>query len=149
MALRDSIAEDLRKALKQGQATEVATLRLLLAGVKNAEIAQRKPADDGKVLEIVAGEVKRRKESIEAFRLGKREELAAKEEAELRVLMGYLPEQMSREEVLAVVRRAVGEVDAKGPADKGKVMSIVMPEVKGKADGREVSEMVVQILAAI
>jgi uncharacterized protein YqeY len=148
MALKDSIQEALRGALKRQQRVEVATLRLLLSEIKNAEIAQQKPADDNKVLDVITKEVKRRRESIEAFKVGNRSDLVAQEEAELAVLMSYLPEQMSRAEIMAAARQVVGAVGAKGPSDKGKVMSQLMPQLKGKADGKEVSEIVSELLAA-
>jgi uncharacterized protein YqeY len=148
MSLKDSIQEALKIALKRQQKVEVSTLRLLLAEIKNAEIAQQKPADDNKVLDVITKEVKRRKESIEAFKQGNRSDLVAQEEAEMAVLMSYLPKQMSREEILAVVRQVIDAVGAKGPSDKGKVMSQLMPQLKGKADGKEVSEIVSELLAA-
>ena len=146
MALKDSIREALRGALKRQQRVELATLRLLLSEIKNAEIAQQKPADDNKVLDVITKEVKRRRESIEAFKKGNRSDLVAQEEAELAVLMSYLPEQMSRAEIVAAARRVVDAVGAKGPSDKGKVMSQLMPQLKGKADGKEVSEIVLELL---
>jgi len=149
MALKDNIREALKEALKRQQRTEVSTLRLLLSEIRNAEIAQQKPADDNKVLEVVAREAKRRRESIEAFKLGNRSDLVTREEAELAVLMSYLPEQMSREDIIDAVRQAVDAVGAKGPGDKGKVMSQLMPQLKGRADGKEVSEIVTEVLAAI
>ena len=149
MTLKDIIQESLKKALKKQQRVEVATLRLLLSEIKNAEIAQQKPADDNKVLDLITREVKRRKESIEAFKAGNRSDLVAQEEAELEVLMSYLPEQMSQEEIIAVVQQVISAVGAKGPGDKGKVMSQLMPQLKGKTDGREVGEIVSQILAAV
>jgi uncharacterized protein YqeY len=148
MSLKDSIQEALKIALKRQQKVEVSTLRLLLAEIKNAEIAQQKPADDNKVLDVITKEVKRRKESIEAFKQGNRSDLVAQEEAEMAVLMSYLPKQMSREEILAVVRQVIDAVGAKGPSDKGKVMSQLMPQLKGKADGKEVNEIVSELLAA-
>jgi uncharacterized protein YqeY len=148
MALKESIQEALKGALKQQQRVEVSTLRLLLSEIKNAEIAQRKPADDNKVLDVIAKEVKRHRESIEAFKKGNRNDLVAQEEAELAVLMSYLPEQMSREEIMAAARRVVDAVGAKGPVDKGKVMAQLMPQLKGRADGKEVSEIVSELLAA-
>ena len=148
MALKDSIQEALRGALKRQQRVELATLRLLLSEIKYAEIAQQKPADDNKVLDVITREVKRRRESIEAFKQGNRSDLVAQEEAELAVLMSYLPEQMSRAEIVAAARQVVNAVGAKGPSDKGKVMSQLMPQLKGKADGKEVSEIVSELLAA-
>ncbi len=148
MTLKNSIQETLKEALKQQRRAEVATLRLLLSEIKNAEIAQQKPADDNKVLDIVTKEVKRRRESIEAFKRGNRSDLVAQEEAELAILMSYLPKQMSREEIMAVARQVVDVVGAMGSSDKGKVMSQLMPQLKGKADGKEVSEIVSDLLAA-
>jgi len=148
MALKDNIKEALKGALKRQQRVEVATLRLLLSEIKNAEIAQQKPADDNKVLDAISKEVKRRRESIEAFKKGNRSDLVAQEEAELAVLMSYLPEQMSRAEIMAAARQVVDAVGARGPSDKGKVMSQLMPQLKGKADGKEVSEIVTELLAA-
>jgi uncharacterized protein YqeY len=149
ITLKDKIQEALKGALKRHQGVEVSTLRLLLSEIKYAEIAQQKPADDSKVLDVIAKEVKRRRESIEAFKKGNRGDLVAQEEAELAFLMSYLPKQMSREEVVAVARQVVDAVGAKGPGDKGKVMSQLMPQVKGKADGKEVSDIVSELLADI
>ena len=148
ITLKDKIQEALKGAVKRQQTVEVSTLRLLLSEVKYAEIAQQKPADDSKVLDVIAKEVKRRRESIEAFKKGNRGDLVAQEEAELAILMSYLPKQMSREEVVAVARQAMDAVGARGPSDKGKVMAQLMPQLKGKADGREVSEIVSALLAA-
>ena len=148
MALKDSIQEALKRALKRQQRVEVSTLRLLLSEIKNAEIAQQKPAEDSKVLDVITKEVKRRRESIEAFKNGNRSDLVAQEEAELAILMSYLPEQMSRAEIIAAAQQVVDAVGAKGPSDKGKVMSQLMPQLKGKADGKEVNEIVSELLAA-
>ena len=148
MTLKDRIREALKAALKRQQSIEVSTLRLLLSEIRYAEIAQQKPADDNKVLDVITKETKRRRESIEAFKKGNRADLVAKEEAELAILMSYLPKQMSREEVIAAARQAMEAVGAKGPGDKGKVMAQLMPQVKGKADGKEVSEIVAELLAA-
>ena len=100
------------------------------------------------MLDVITREVKRRRESIEAFKQGNRSDLVAQEEAELDVLMNYLPEQISRAEIIAVAQKVVDAVGAKGPSDKGKVMSQLMPQLKGKADGKEVSDIVSELLAA-
>ena len=148
MTLKDKIHEALKAALKRQQGVEVSTLRLLLSEIKYAEIAQQKPADDGKVIDVIAREAKRRRESIEAFRKGNRGDLVEQEEAELAILMSYLPEQMSRAEIIAVAREAMDAVGARGPSDKGRVMGQLMPQLKGRADGKEVSEVVAKLLAA-
>lgn len=149
MALRDNIRESLQKALKRQERTQVSILRLLLSEIKNAEIAQQKPADDNKVLDIITKQVKRHRESIEAFTQGHRSDLVAKEEVELGILMDYLPKQMSHEEILATAQQVITGVGAKVPSDKGKVMSQLMPQLKGKAEGKEVSDVVSQLLATI
>jgi uncharacterized protein YqeY len=146
--LKDQIQEALKGALKRQQGVEVSTLRLLLSEIRYAEIAQQKPADNDKVLDVIAREAKRRRESIEAFRKGNRDDLVGQEEAELAILMSYLPKQMSHEEIMAAAREAMGAVGARGPSDKGKVMGQLMPQLKGKADGKEVSEVVTELLAA-
>jgi uncharacterized protein YqeY len=146
--LKGRIQEALKGALKRQQTIEVSTLRLLLAEIKNAEIAQQKPADDNRVLDAIAKEAKRRRESIEAFKKGNRGDLVAQEEAELAVLVSYLPKQMSRDEIVAAARQAIDAVGAKEPNDKGKVMAQLMPQLKGKADGKEVSEIVAELLTA-
>ena len=148
MTLGEKIREDLYQAVKQQDKVRISALRLLISRIKYAEIAQQKPADDSKVLDVIAKEVKRRRESIEAFKKGNRDDLVAQEEAELAVLMSYLPKQMSREEVVAAARQAMDAVGARSPSDKGKVMAQLMPQLKGKADGREVSEIVSALLAA-
>jgi uncharacterized protein YqeY len=148
MTLKDKIQQALKGALKRQQGVEVSTLRLLLSEIKYAEIAQQKPADDGKVLDVIAREVKRHRESIEAFRKGNRTDLVEQEEAELAILMSYLPKQISREEIVAAAREVMDMIGAKGPSDKGRVMAQLMPQLKRKADGREVSEVVSGLLAA-
>jgi len=149
MALKDRIRQALKEALRQQRTTELSTLRLLLSEIKNAEIAAQKPADDEKVLEVIAREAKRRRESIDAFRRGNREDLVAREEAELAILMTYLPVQMTRDQIVEAARQVVEEVGARGPGDKGRVMSQLMPRLKGRADGKQVSDVVVELLAAI
>jgi len=146
MTLKDRIREALNDALKRQETVQISTLRLLLSEIKNAEIAQQKPADDNKVLDVVTKEARRRRESIEAFKQGHRSDLVAKEEAELGILMDYLPKQMSHEEIMATAQQVITAVGAKGPADKGKVMTQLMPQLKCKSDGKEVSDVVSQLL---
>ena len=149
MTLKDKIREALKEALKRQERTQISISRLLLSEIKNAEIAQQKPLDDNKTLDVIAREVKQHKESIEAFEQGERSDLVAQEKAELNILMQYLPKQMNREEIIAAARQAIDVVEAKGIRDKGKVMSQLMPQLKGKADGKEVSDIVSQLLATI
>ena len=96
---------------------------------------------------IIAKEVRQRKESIEAFKQGDRQELAAQEEAEMAILNEYLPQQMTREEVMAEARKVIAEVGAQGLSDKGKVMPQIIAKLKGRADGREINEVVTELLS--
>jgi uncharacterized protein YqeY len=146
MMLQDKVADDLRQAQKSGDKARVTVLRLVKAGVKNAEIAKGAPMDDAGVIDVITREVKQHRESITEFTKGNRQDLVAKEEAELATLLEYLPKQMSREEVMAIVRQVIEQVGATGPGDKGKVMSHLMPQLKGRADGREANDIVTELL---
>jgi hypothetical protein len=121
---------------------------MALAAVKNAEIARQAALEDGDVLGIIAKEMRQRQESIEAFRQGNRQELVAQEEAELAVLKGYLPQQMTRDEIIVAAHKVIEEVGAQAPRDKGKVMPKLIAQLKGRADGREVNAVVTELLAS-
>ncbi|MEA3442719.1 MAG: GatB/YqeY domain-containing protein [Chloroflexota bacterium] len=149
MTLKDRIREALPAAIKRQDKAQSATLRLLLSEIKNAEIAEQKPADDVKVAEIINRQVRRHRESIEIFKQASRDDLVTQEETELRILMNFLPQQMSHDEIIAAARRVIDLVGAKSPSDKGKVMSQLMPQVRGKVGGKEVSDTVSQLLATI
>ena len=144
--LKEKLEADLWQAMKDRDNVKRSVLRLLLAAIKNAEIAKRGSLDNPDILGIVAREVKQRNESIEAFKQGDRQDLVAQEEAEMAILKEYLPRQLSREEVIVEARQVIEEVGAQGPRDKGKVMSRIMAQLKGKADGREINEIVTELL---
>ena len=144
--LKEKLEADLWQAMKDRDNVKRSTLRLLLAAIKNAEIAKRGSLDNPDILGVVAREVKQRNESIEAFKQGDRQDLVAREEAEMAILKEYLPRQLSREEVIVEARQVIEEVGAQGPRDKGKVMSRIMAQLKGKADGREINEIVTELL---
>lgn len=146
MALESRIREDLKEALRQRQDAKASTLRFLLSEIHNAEIAKQRPLDDAMVVEVLGREVKRRRESIDGFRQGKREDLAQREEEDLALLLQYLPRQMSRGEIMELARATINEVGARNIKDKGKVMSQLMPRLKGQAEGKEVSEVVSEVL---
>ncbi len=145
--LKQKLSEDLKQSLRSGDKTKVSTIRLLMSAIKNTEIARQVALDDAGILGVIAKEVKQRDESIEAFKKGNRSDLVTKEEAEKVILMGYLPKQASREEIVAVAKRIIAEVGAKTPADKGKVMPKVIAELRGKADGREINAVVTELLS--
>lgn len=147
MTLQEKLRADLKQAVKGGDYTCRSLLRLVLAGVKNAEIDKGTPIDDSGVIDVISREVKRHRESIAEFRKGNRPDLVGKEEAELAILLEYLPPQMSREEIVEAARKIMEQVGARGPGDKGKVMSQLMPQLKGKAEGREINDVVSELLA--
>ncbi len=144
--LQDKLSAELQQAMKARDKVRVETLRLLKAAVKNAEIAQQSPLDDSDVLAIVAKQAKQRRESIAEFEKGNRQDLVAQEEAELNILLEYLPQPMSRDEITIAARQAIAEVEARGLGDKGKVMQKLMPQLKGKADGRDINDVVTELL---
>ena len=146
--LKQKISDDLKDAMKKGETLRRDTLRMLNAAVKNAEIEKRGKGDldENDIIGLVAREIKRRQESIDAFKKGNRMDLADKEAAEMAVLQIYMPQQMSREEVMAVVQEVMAAVGASVPADKGKVMKELMPRVKGKSDGKLVNDIVTELL---
>lgn len=148
MTLAERIRFDLEQALRQGDKLRCSVIRLVLASIKNTEIAQQKTLDDSDILGVIEKEARKRRESIEAFEKGNRQDLVAQEKAELAMLLEYLPEQMSREEIVAAARKVISELEATSPRDTGKVMSRLMPQLKGKAQGQEVSAVVSEILSS-
>jgi len=148
VVLKQKLADELKQAMRGGDKLKISVIRLVMAAIKNAEIARQTELDDGDILGVIAKEVKQRHESIEAFKQGNRQDLVAQEEAELAILQEYLPQQMTREEIIAEARRVIEEIGAAGPSDKGKVMSKLMPQLKGKADGREINDIVTELLAS-
>ena len=146
--LRQELSEDLKQAMRGRDEVRRSVLRLVMAAIKNAEIARQATLDDNAdILGIITKEVRQRRESIEAFKQGDRPDLVAQEEAELAILDGYLPQQMTREEILQAVRKVIEEVGAQGPGDKGKVMPKLIAQLKGRADGREINAVVTELLS--
>jgi uncharacterized protein YqeY len=146
-ALKQKLADDLKQAMRGGDKVKRSAIRMAMAAIKNAEIARQAVLEDGDILGVIAKEVRQRKESIEAFKQGGRPELAAIEEAEMAVLEQYLPQQMSRDEITAEARRVIEEVGAESIRDKGKVMPLLIARLKGKADGRDINEVVTELLS--
>jgi len=146
MTLVEKINNDLHDAMRARDELHKLVLRGLLSSINYAEIAKQKKLDDSGVIEVISREIKQRRESIEAYTQGNRPDLADKEKAEMEILQQYMPTQMSPDEIKALVQQVLQEVGAKGPADKGKVMQKLMPQVKGKADGGEVNRIVTELM---
>ena len=134
--------------MRSGDKVRVSVIRLVMAATKNAEIARRGTLEDADILGIIAKEIRQHHESIEAFKQGNRADLVTQEETELAVLSEYLPQQMTREELIAEARRVIAEVGAEGLGDKGKVMPELIAQLKGKADGREINAVVTELLTS-
>jgi uncharacterized protein YqeY len=147
-ALKQKLADDLKQAMRERDKVKRSAIRLAIAAIKNTEIARQTTLEDGDILGVIAKEIRQRKESIEAFKQGGRQELAAQEEAEMAVLEQYLPQQMSRDEIIAEARRVIDEVGAESIRDKGKVMPQLIARLKGRADGREINEVVTELLGS-
>lgn len=145
--LEKKIKEDLISALKSRNELTSSVLRMLLADIKNLSIEKKSDLDDAEVETAIKSGVKKRKDSIESYRAGNRPELAEKEEAEIKILEAYLPEQMSEDEILKIVKNVINETGAASQADFGKVMGVAMGKLKGQADGNIVSKIVKENLS--
>jgi len=147
MPLLEQIEKDLVEAMKTKDEAKVSTLRMLKSAIHNWQIAQRKEPQDIDILQVAQKEIKSRKDSIEMYRKGEREELVQKEEGEIAILKEYLPEQVNPSEIRAKVKEIITQTGASGLQDMGKVMGPIMSEFKGKADGTTVSSIVKEELS--
>ena len=149
MTLRDRLTEDMKQAMKDKEAgkLKLSVIRMVRSAAKNVEIDRHKELDDNELLEVVAKEVKMRRDSLDEFRKAGRPELLATLEQEIAILMEYLPEQMSEAEVRTLVIQAVADAQAASAKDMGKVMALLMPKVKGRADGKLVNAIVKELLS--
>lgn len=147
MSLKARISDDMKTAMKAKEAAKLAAIRLLLAAIKQKEVDERVELDDAAVAAVIEKLVKQRKDSVTQYEAANRQDLADVEKAEIAILAAYLPEKMSSEEVAAAVAAAVAQTGAKGPADMGKLMGVLKPQLAGKADMAEVSKLVKAALA--
>jgi hypothetical protein len=146
VSIKEKLRADLVTAMKARDELKVSTLRLVSSSIKNREIDERKELDDEGVLAVLTTAAKQRRDSIDQYEKGGRQDLADKEKAELVIIQEYLPQQLSKEEVAAFIKEAIAETGAAGAKDMGKVMKALMPKVKGKADGKLVNELVKELL---
>lgn len=145
--LAETIRADMTAAMRAGEAFRRDTLRLLIAALDNARIAAGHDLSDEEAAVTLQREARQRRDSIEEYRKGQRDDLADREQEELEIIGGYLPEELTEDELRAAVDAVVAEVGAGGPGDMGKVMGPLMERVRGRADGRRVSELVRERLA--
>ena len=147
MSLKERLADDLKSAMKDKDVVRKNAVQMIRAGVLQVEKDNKVTLDDDGILEVIAKQLKQRKDSLPDYEKSGREDLIADLKAEMDVLMGYLPEQLTKEELEVIVRQAVEETDASSMKDMGKIMSFVMPKVKGRADGRMINEIAKAILS--
>ncbi len=140
------IQEDLKGAVKAQDRAKVSTLRMLLSALKNAELEEREELTEEKELAVLSTYARRVKESITEFEKGDRDDLVTKEKAELEIVMRYLPEQLSDEEIEIEIKKVIDEVKAEGPKDMGRVMGEIMKRFKGRVDGKSVNRIVSGLL---
>ena len=149
MPLKTRLDSDLKTAMRDRDVLRRSVIRFVLSAIHNEEIAQKAALDEERTTRVIERQAQQRRDSIEAYTKGNRQDLVDKEKAELEIIMAYLPAQMSREDIIDAVQRAISETGAAGPQDMGKVMSRVMPEVRGKADGREVNVIASEFLKGV
>lgn len=150
MALKETLTNDLKDAMRQRDTVKRDTIRLLLSAIGYEEKAKRtNELKDDDVTQVISKQAQQRRDSIEAYQKGARPDLVAKEEAELAIVVQYLPQPLNADEVEAIVQSAIVELNATGPQDMGKVMGRVMPQVRARADGKQVSALVNQTLRSL
>ncbi|MGZ8562625.1 MAG: GatB/YqeY domain-containing protein [Candidatus Limnocylindria bacterium] len=147
MTLQDRIESAMRDAMRARDERRTQTLRMAMSAAHNRQIELGRALTDEDYTDVLGKQLKQRRESVEAFRAGDREAMAANEEAEAVILAEFLPEPMTEAELETVVHAAITETGAASPADLGKVMGRVVPQTKGRADGKAVSDMVRRLLA--
>ena len=139
--LKTTITNDMKTAMKAGEATRLGVIRMLISEIKKREIDKRSPLDETEIQKTISTMIKQRNDSIDAFKKGGREDLAEKEQAEIIVLQTYLPQQLTREELDVILTAVIQEVGATGPNDIGKVMKAATAKTSGRADGKLVNEI--------
>ena len=146
MSLLERLNDDMKAAMKSKDKMRLSVIRMVRSSIKNVEIDQRKSLDDNEILEILSRELKQRKESLQEFEKARREDLAELVSEEIVILTEYLPKQLSEAEIVEIVKSTIQEIGASSKSDMGKVMSALMPKVKGRADGKLVNQTVINLL---
>ena len=147
MSLKEQLTADMKEAMKNKEKDRLAVIRMVRGAIRQQEIDGQKELGEEDVIAVISKEVKMRRDSIEDFKKGGRDDLVAAAEAEIAILMEYLPQQLSEDEVRNLVKEAIAASGAASPKDMGKVMKELMPKVKGRADGKLVNEIVKELLA--
>ena len=148
MPLLDRLMVELKESLKAGNQTKVSVIRLLKATIKNKEIEKRAPLTEDEIIDVIMSAVKQRRESIEQFQKGGREDLVQKETSEIGILQTFLPQPLSKEDLANEIKAVIKEVGASSQKDMGKVMKTVLTRIKGRAEGAMVSSLVKELMEA-
>jgi len=147
MTLKQQLQDDLKRAMREQDEVRKRTLRMALAAIKNKEVEVQRELDDADVAAILQKEAKQRHETLDELRQVERPDLVAAEQAELDVLTEYLPRQLGQDEIAALARQVISDLNATGPRQMGQVMGVLMPQLKGQADGKLVSQVVRELLS--
>ncbi|MEK7847025.1 MAG: GatB/YqeY domain-containing protein [Nitrospinota bacterium] len=147
MSLKERLMEDMKDAMKKGEQIKLSAIRMVRAGIKNKEIELIRELKDEDVIDVIKTAIKQRKDSFAQFLSGKRIDLAEREKKEIEILSVYLPEQMGEEDIRKRVREVILETGASTSRDMGRVMKLIMPELKGRADGQLINKVVQEMLS--
>ena len=146
MTLKDTLMNDLKESMKNKDQVRKSVVTLVRSAIKQKEVDERVELSDDDILDVISKQLKQRKDALEEFKKVQRDDLVEETEKEISILMGYLPEQLTDEELHAIVSETINQVGATTMKDIGKIMGVVMPKVKGKADGKRINEIAKQIL---
>lgn len=148
MSIKDRLTEDMKAAMKEKESgrLKLSVIRMARSAIKNIEIDKKKELNDDETIDVIAREVKQRRDAIDEFSKAGRQDIVDTLQQEIAVLMPYLPEQLTEEEIRSLVQEVITEVQPQGPKDMGKVMGKLMPKVKGKADGKLVNQIVKELM---
>ena len=147
--LREAIDSDLKEAMRNREALKRTVLRTMLSEIRNAEINSQTTLDDEGIISVLTKQVQQRKDSVEAYEAANRQDLVAKESEEINIISVYLPEQLPQEEIEQIIDSAISQSGASSLDDMGKIMGLVMPQVRGRADGKIVNTIVTSKLRAL
>ncbi|SKC79614.1 GatB/YqeY domain-containing protein [Maledivibacter halophilus] len=146
MSLKDKLMQDLKSAMKNKDKIRKSVITLIRSDIKQYEVDNRTEIDDEGIIEIIARQLKQRKDALEEFQKGNRQDLVDESQKEIEILLTYLPKQLTEDEIREVVKATIDELGVQGPKEMGKVMGVLMPKLKGKADGKLVSKTVKELL---
>jgi len=147
MSLEEKLIDEMKQAMKSNDKLRLSTIRMIRSAIKNKEIEQRKKLDDEDIFRVIQGMVRKSEESIEQFKAGARMDLVEKEQKEVETMKSFLPQPLSREEILRIIDQSIEETQASSLKDLGKVMKSVMPRLEGKADGKLINQLVKEKLS--